>query len=77
LSPLTIEGRTAALRFLFIKTLGRAYTAQQIPLPKCHKRLPTVLSQREVARLIDGCGSLMQPSNRLLKQATSTALDPC
>lgn len=53
LSPRTIEGQTAALRFLFVKTLGRAYTAEQIPFPKCHKRLPTVLSQQEVARLID------------------------
>ena len=51
LSPCTIEGQTAALRFLFVKTLGRSYLPDQIPFPKCHKRLPTVLSQEEVTRL--------------------------
>jgi len=60
LSARTIQGQTAALRFLFVKTLGRAYTAEQVPFPKCHKRLPAVLSQAEVARLIECCGSLMQ-----------------
>jgi integrase/recombinase XerD len=45
LSPRTIEGQTAALRFLFVKTLGRSYLPDQIPFPKCRKRLPTVLSQ--------------------------------
>src|SRR5271163_4532757 len=59
LSPRTIEGQTAALRFLFVKTLGRSYLPDQIPFPKCHKRLPTVLSQEEVIRLIDSASSLM------------------
>jgi integrase/recombinase XerD len=60
LSPRTIEGHTAALRFLFVKTLRRPYMPDQIPFPKCHKRLPTVLSQEEVGRLIECSGSLMQ-----------------
>jgi len=34
LSPGTIEGRTAALRFLFVKTLRRAYLPDHIPFPK-------------------------------------------
>ncbi len=59
LSPRTIEGRTAALRFLFVKTLRRPYLPDAIPFPKQHKRLPTVLSQEEVARLIDATGNLM------------------
>jgi integrase/recombinase XerD len=59
LSPRTIEGRTAALRFLFVKTLRRPYLPDAIPFPKQHKRLPTVLSQEEVARLIDSTGNLM------------------
>jgi integrase/recombinase XerD len=33
LSPGTIEGRTAALRFLFIKTLRRPYLPDHIPFP--------------------------------------------
>jgi integrase/recombinase XerD len=59
LSPCTIEGRAAALRFLYVKTLRRSYLPDHIPFPKLHRRLPTVLSQEEVARLIDATGNLM------------------
>jgi integrase/recombinase XerD len=48
LSPRTIEGQAAALRFLFVKTLRRSYLPDAIPFPKCHKRLATVLRQDEV-----------------------------
>ena len=34
LSAGTIEGRTAALRFLFVKTLRRPYLPDHIPFPK-------------------------------------------
>jgi integrase/recombinase XerD len=70
LSPRTIEGQTAALRFLFVKTLGRSYLPDQIPFPKCHKRLPTVLSQEEVTRLIDSAGSLMHRAMIMTLYAT-------
>ena len=59
LSAGTVEGRTAALRFLFVKTLKRPYIHDQIPFPKRQRPLPTVLSQDEVARLIDSAQSLM------------------
>jgi len=59
LSARTIAGQTAALRFLFVKTLRRPYLPDALPFPKQHKRLPTVLSQEEVARLIDATGNLM------------------
>ena len=59
LSAGTIEGRTAALRFLFVKTLKRPYVHDQIPFPKRQRPLPTVLSQDEVTRLIDAAQSLM------------------
>ena len=49
---------TAALRFLYVKTLGRAYMAEKIPYPKRPKRLPTVLSQEEVERLLNAARSL-------------------
>src|SRR5664279_5087043 len=52
LSPRTIEGQTAALRFLFVKTLRRPYIPDHIPFPKRQRRMPTVLSQEEVSRLI-------------------------
>ena len=59
LSPGTIEGRTAALRFLFVKTLRRPYLPDHIPFPKRQRRMPTVLSQEEVARLIPSAQNLM------------------
>lgn len=48
----TIGIRTAALRFLLVKTLKRLYVHEQIPFPKRPRTLPTVLSQEEVERLI-------------------------
>jgi integrase/recombinase XerD len=59
LSPGTIEGRTAALRFLFVKTLRRRYLPDHIPFPKRQRRMPTVMSQEEVARLIASAQNLM------------------
>jgi integrase len=70
LSPRTIEGQAAVLRFLFVKTLGRPYLPDAIPFPKHHKRLPTVLSQEEVARLIDSTGSLMHRAMVMTLYAT-------
>lgn len=59
LSAGTIEGRTAALRFLYVRTLKRPYLHDEIPFPKRQRPLPTVLSQEEVARLIDSAQNLM------------------
>ena len=70
LSPGTIEGRTAALRFLFVKTLRRPYLADHIPFPKRQRRLPTVLSQEEVARLIASAGNLMHRTLLMTLYAT-------
>jgi integrase/recombinase XerD len=70
LSPGTIEGQAAALRFLFVKTLRRPYLPDAIPFPKHHRRLPTVLSQDEVARLIDSAGNLMHRAMLMTLYAT-------
>jgi integrase/recombinase XerD len=70
LSPRTIEGRAAALRFLYIKTLRRSYLPDRIPFPKLHRRLPTVLSQEEVARLIDATSNLMHRAMVMTLYAT-------
>ena len=43
----------AALRFLYVKTLGLAFMAEKIPYPRRPKHLPTVLSKEEVSRLLD------------------------
>ena len=59
LAPKSVAQRTAALRFLFVKTLKRAYMLEHIPFPKIPLRLPTVLSPEEVTRLIDAAPNLL------------------
>ena len=55
----TVAQRTAALRFLFVKTLKRNYLLEHIPFPKVPLRLPTILSQEEVTRLIEAAPNLL------------------
>ena len=43
----------AALRFFYIKTLKKGWSVAETPYPKKNYRLPTILSQEQVARLID------------------------
>src|SRR3954470_21693270 len=49
----TVAVRLAALRFLFVAVLKRRWTVDEMPYPKGPAKLPTVLTQDEVARLID------------------------
>ena len=70
LSARTIAGQTAALRFLFVKTLRRPYLPDALPFPKHSRRLPTVLSQEEVAQLIDASGNLMHRAMVMTLYAT-------
>jgi site-specific recombinase XerD len=53
LAPSSVTQRLAALRFFFIKTLKRPWSVAETPYPKKVRRLPTVLSQEEVAQLIN------------------------
>jgi site-specific recombinase XerD len=57
LSAGTVTNRLAALRFFYIKTLKKAWSIAETPYPKKTHRLPTILSQEEVARLIDAAGT--------------------
>ena len=59
LSPRSVVQRVSALRFLFVKTLKRHYMLEHLPFPKAPRRLPTVLSQDEVGRLIDSASNLL------------------
>jgi integrase/recombinase XerD len=72
LSPYTIRQHTAALRFFFFKTLNRHFPAAYIPFPKFRKRLPTILSPQEVARLIDAARNLFHRT--LIRTLYSTAM---
>jgi len=54
----TIVNLVAALRFFFVKTLKRDYAPDLLPYPKRQKRLPTILSEDEVQRLIESARNL-------------------
>ena len=59
LASRTVRQHVAALRFVFVKTLKRAYMLDYIPFPKEERRLPVVLSQEDIKRLIEASSSLM------------------
>ena len=54
----TVKQRMAAIQFFFARTLKRPYLRDDFPYPKSPKRLPAVLSQEEVSRLIDSASNL-------------------
>ena len=66
----TIQSRTSALRFLFVKTLRRPYLPDDIPVPKRQRRMPIVLSQEEVERLIASARNLMHRTMLMMLYAT-------
>jgi integrase/recombinase XerD len=54
----TVRQRMCALRFLYLKVLRRPFHRDDLPLPKTPRKLPTVLSPEETARLIDNAVNL-------------------
>ncbi|HSP69895.1 MAG TPA: site-specific integrase [Bryobacteraceae bacterium] len=54
----TVMQRMCALRFLYWKVLKRPFRRDDLPLPKTPRKLPTVLSPEETARLIHGAANL-------------------
>ena len=59
----SVTQRLAALRFFFLKTLKKRWTVDDTPYPRKVRRLPTILSQEEVAQLINAARS---PFDRIL-----------
>lgn len=57
LSPNTVGQRLAALRFFYVRVLKRGWSIAETPYPKSVMRLPLVLSQEEVVRLIEAAQS--------------------
>ena len=53
LAPNTVTQRLAALRFFYVQVLKRGWSVAETPYPRKVLHLPQVLSQEEVARLID------------------------
>jgi integrase/recombinase XerD len=56
----SVENHVAALRFFFVRTLRRHEFREFLPYPKSPRKLPNILSQEEVARLINASSSLFQ-----------------
>jgi len=57
LAASTVTVYLAALRFFYTKTLKKGWSAAETPYPKRAEHVPSILSQEEVARLIDGAGT--------------------
>ena len=57
LSAGSVAVRLAALRFFYCKTLKRAWSIADTPYPKKDHRLPAILSQEEVAQLIQAAST--------------------
>jgi integrase/recombinase XerD len=53
----TIAGRISAIRFFFVKVLRRPYREIDLVYPKRPERLPVILSEEEVRRLIESACS--------------------
>ena len=71
LEPSTVEVRISALRFLYKRTLKRRDLAfDDLIFPKVPQKLPTVLSQEEVVRLIDAAPNRLYRAILVLLYAT-------
>jgi integrase/recombinase XerD len=57
LEAVSVAQQLSALRFFFLKTLKRPWLVEDMPVPKRPFRLPQILSQEEVERLIQCAGS--------------------
>jgi integrase len=66
----TVRLQTAALRFFYVKTLRRRYLHEDLPYPKSPKRLPSVLSQDEVGRLIESANNMLDYTMLMTLYAT-------
>ena len=53
LAPGSVTNHLCALRFFYIQVLKRPWSITDTPYPKKVHRLPTILSQEEVAQIID------------------------
>ena len=81
LSSGTVGIRLAALRFFYTKTLRRNWSIADTPYPKRTHRLPTILSQEEVAQLIDAASTPFRkrspsPSKELAVPASTPYAEP-
>src|SRR5262245_63922481 len=65
LSPGAVTNHLCALRFFYIQTLKRQWSIADTPYPKKTHRLPTILSHKEVAQLIDAAPTPLYRTTRI------------
>ena len=70
LTPHAVQVQMSALRFLFGKTLRRQWRPDDMPMPRVPRRLPTILSADEVARMIESADSLLHRTILMTLYAT-------
>lgn len=70
LEPVSVAQQLSALRFFFMKTLRRPWMVEDMPAPKQPIRLPDILSQQEVERLIQCADSPLHRVCLLVLYAT-------
>ena len=70
LSAGSVAVRLAALRFFYCKTLKKGWSIADTPYPKKDHRLPAILSQEEVAQLIDAASTLFHRTLLMTLYAT-------
>jgi integrase/recombinase XerD len=70
LAPSTVGQHLAALRFFYIQVLKRGWSAAETPYPRQVQHLPQVLSQEEVARLIQAARTRFQRAVLMTLYAT-------
>ena len=73
LSPGSVAVRLAALRFFYTKTLKKSWSIAETPYPKRTHRLPTILSQEEVAQLIGAAATLFHRTMLMTLYATGVS----
>src|ERR1700686_4054578 len=57
LSSGSVTNHLAALRFFYVQARKKPWSVAETPYPKKNHHLPAILSQEEVARLIDAAGT--------------------
>jgi len=58
-APNTVNNITCGIRFFFVNVLGRAEYSKQIIKVRAPKKVPVILSENEVIRLIDSINSVL------------------
>ena len=66
----SVTQRLGALRFFYIKTLKQSWSVELTPYPKKVQRLPSILSQDEVTRLIEAARTPFQRTLLMALYAT-------